>query len=226
MSDFSTITGLQNLSGTPTFVAAFLIGVLSGYNPCCFPMIPAVVATASASQPRTTRFSFFTALSFVLGLSIVTSLMGMLAASLGIVFGQIPTWLRYTAAMVPALMGLAMLDVLPMGKITTGNFFGNRVGTGILGSFLTGIAFSFAILPCATPALVALLTIAAEKSQLLAGGFLLFLYSIGAGVPLVLVGTFFGKVTASKLAMRYGQLISRATGVVLIFLSMYLLYGI
>lgn len=152
------------------------------------------------------------------------TLLGMLASTLGLVFGQIPLWLRYSTALVPAVMGLVSLGIIPFNSFTVPKLFRNHtVKNGFFSAFLAGIIFSFAILPCATPALVALLSVAATGS-LLMGSTLLFTYSLGAGIPLVIIGTLFGKITASQVALKYGRIINKATGVILIGLSFYMIY--
>jgi len=161
-------------------------GLITAFNPCCLPMYPAVLgylggrANVAGSTGRSSLW-------FVLGMATATSLMGLLTASLGWVFGQFGSGFRLLLAAIPLLMGLHLLGLLPLPAF---RLPGWRRGSelGLAHAFSAGLLFSLAIAPCATPILLGILGLVALQGDLLYGGVLMFIYGLGAGLPLLLVG--------------------------------------
>ncbi len=168
-------------------------GLITAFNPCCLPMYPAVVGflggelgSQSDGQPVHTSLTR-SSLWFVLGMATATGLMGLLTASLGWVFGQFDNGFRLLLAAVPLLMGLNLLGLLPLPtlRLPAPQRSGNR---RLAHAFGAGLLFSLAIAPCATPILLGILSLVAMQGDLLFGGVLMFVYGLGTGLPLLLVG--------------------------------------
>lgn len=168
-------------------------GVITGLNPCCLPLYPAAAATCCAARGSTVRMTARNALSFIAGVAVTTSLLGMLAAMAGRVMTGLGGWPSYLIAFVPIMMGLHLLGwvKLPLPALRTAQ-------GGLGGSFLTGLLLSLVIAPCGTPVLASVLSFAAHKQSVAYGGLLLLVYGLGAGVPVMLVGT-----AAGGLAQRF-----------------------
>jgi cytochrome c biogenesis protein CcdA len=98
---------------------------------------------------------------------------------------------------------------------------------GIVGSFLLGLFFGVVSSPCATPALVVLLTYVATKGKVLYGVALLFTYAIGHCLLMLFAGTFTGFVESfvkargvvnmSLWAKRLGGLVISLVGLYLVW---------
>lgn len=97
---------------------------------------------------------------------------------------------------------------------------------GLGGAFGTGLLLSLIIGPCGTPVLASVLSFAAYKQSFLYGGLLLFLYGIGNGLPLVLVGTTAGGLLKRLDCSRFGNWIDPIVGGSLLLLGFYLLWRI
>lgn len=126
---------------------------------------------------------------------------------------------RYLVALVPLLMGLHLLGWLrlPLERLT-----GSRVRAG--GAFGTGFLLSLVLGPCGTPILAAVLSYAAYQGQMLYGALLLFLYGVGAGAPLLLVGASAAGLVRSLDAAGWNGWVDRGTGGLLLVLGFYLLW--
>ncbi len=164
-------------------------GLITAFNPCCLPMYPAVFGFlgGEACRPvegrgRPVRSSLW----FVLGMATATSLMGLLTAALGWVFGQFGGGFRLLLAAIPLLMGLHLLGLLPLPALRLPAW--PRGGGRHAPAFAAGLLFSLAIAPCATPILLGILSLVAMQGDLLYGGVLMFVYGLGAGLPLLLLG--------------------------------------
>jgi thiol:disulfide interchange protein len=192
------INGMEAyLLGSPVLAvgAAFAGGFLASLSPCVYPMIPIVsVYVGSRNAGDTSRAkSFQLSVGYVVGMATVYAVLGMVAALTGSLFGQIATspWALLAVANFLVLLGLNTLEVLPIP-----NFFSRRyrdpAAGGILGAFLVGAASGLVASPCISPVLLGLLTFVATKHSVVYGGSLLFSFSLGMGVLLVVAGTFSG----------------------------------
>ena len=98
---------------------------------------------------------------------------------------------------------------------------------GVVGAVLAGMLGGLFASPCATPVLVVLLAIVAERGNLVQGILLLLLYSVGHGALLVAVGTSTGlarRITRSEKFGKYSQLFRWVTGGLILLLGLYMLY--
>ncbi|HEY5218523.1 MAG TPA: cytochrome c biogenesis protein CcdA, partial [Gemmatimonadaceae bacterium] len=113
---------LSNLLSANPFVAlplVFLGGVLTSLTPCIYPMIPITIAIVGgqSADPNAPRFRpVFLTLTYVAGLTLVYSTLGLVAGLSGTLFGTVSSnpWLYFTMANVLIIAALAMLDVLPV----------------------------------------------------------------------------------------------------------------
>ncbi len=147
------------------------------------------------------------------------ALLGTVAALAGrIVAGG--SWVRYAVAVVPLVMGMQMLGWLHLPLPT---FSMNQTKLNIASAFGCGFLLSLVIAPCGTPVLVSVLSYSALKGNSYFGALLLFVYGLGAGIPLLTAA-----VLSSRFAQRldfrgYREWVDRVTGVLLLGLGFYLL---
>ncbi len=200
------------------FPLSLIGGLIAGFNPCCLALYPAAAAACCTGTACSPRRSFLHALAFLLGMALALSLLGLAAGIVGRITGPGIVW-RYLIAVIPITMGLNLLGwiSLPLARLAK---FTARGG----GAFGTGFALSLVIGPCGTPLLAAVLSYAAYKGGLIYGALLLFLYGIGAGTPMLLVGVFAGHITQKMELAGLKHWVDGAAGVFLILLGFYLLW--
>ena len=204
------------------FVLTFVGGIVTGFNPCCYTMIPAVVGYLGGyCEPSVKRCAWLSGW-FAIGLAIATALLGLIVVLAGGIFGGVHPAVRYILALIPIVMGLHLLGIIKINIPMAGNW--RPIRTGTLGALLTGLVFSLAILPCATPVLASILSYAAGNGRALYGSGLLFSYGAGIGVPIVIVGTSIGLISSLRPLVRWWPVVQRASGLVLIGLGFYLLW--
>lgn len=205
------------------FPAVLLGGLIAGLNPCCFAMYPAAAAgccgTCNTKTPG--KNALHHSLMFVLGAAVATSLLGIVAALLGRVMGQFGSPFRYAIAAIPLLMGLHLLGLfqLPLHAIPA-----KVLKPGLASAFGTGFLLSLAISPCGTPVLAAVLSYVAFKGSVAFGALLLFIYGIGAGSPVIVLGTITGRFARRLTAMGRQHWVDSVSGILLITMSLYLLW--
>ena len=86
------------------------------------------------------------------------------------------------------LLGLNILEVLPLPAILSGRYR-ETSAAGVTGAFLVGAASGLVASPCISPVLLGLLTLVATKHSVVYGGGLLFAFSFGMGILLLVAGT-------------------------------------
>jgi thiol:disulfide interchange protein DsbD len=210
------------------YVAAYLAGVLVSFTPCIYPVIPITAAVIGGQKDISGARGFVLSLFFVLGLALTYTALGVFAALTGKLFGTIqtrPLTLGVLGGLF-ILMGLAMLDVFQLSLeryAPRGLTGGNR--TGIFGSFMIGVTSGFILGPCTAPVLAVILGVVAARQSVFFGGSLLFVFSLGVGSLLLLVGTFAGILASLPKSGAWMTGIKKLSGIVMLAAGAYFLYS-
>jgi cytochrome c-type biogenesis protein len=213
-----------NQASLTAFLLTFIGGVVTGLNPCCYTMIPAIIGYLGGyCAPSVKRCSWLSAW-FALGLATATALMGLIVVLAGGIFGVMPAVLKYTLALIPVAMGLHLVGLIKLKLSGLSDW--KPIGAGTFGAYLTGLLFSLVILPCATPVLASILSYAAQQRHAVSGAALLFTYGAGIGAPLFVLGSSVGLVSSFRPVTRWWSIINRISGVILIGLGFYLLWKV
>lgn len=219
--------------GPAAFGIALLGGLVAGFGPCILPMVPAVfgyitgtVAGAEESVPKAAplRALSLTAV-FVVGMSLVFAAIGALAGFIGhaLVLGA---WANYLAAAVCVVIALQLLEViaLPIDRLNALLPVRRPERRGFTGAFLFGMLFGLVASPCATPILAAIATLAAASGNAARGAALLFVYGLGKGVPLLLIGVASGSLAFMRRFSKASVALSKIGGVGLLVAAAYLVW--
>ena len=206
-----------------TFILAFLAGISSFLAPCILPIIPGFLAylAGSSVNDKNKRWSVFvSSVFFVLGFSVVFALMGVLLNSILERFAFAATvWLSRIAGIIIILFGLNLAGFISIPWLQSEHkFMVKKTGSRHLTSFLFGASFAAGWTPCVGPALGAILGLAATQPVNAFG--LLLTYSIGLGIPFLLVGLFAQRASVflHKHAAAFAW-ISKAFGFLLIIIG-------
>jgi cytochrome c-type biogenesis protein len=206
-----------------SFLAAFLGGVLTSFTPCVYPMVPITAGyVGSRNLGGSKARGFVLSLIYVVGVAVTYAALGVVAALSGRFFGEFNTnpWIHFAVANLMILLGLAMLDVFTIPMIGIGS--GTPAG-GLFSVFLLGIVSGFVAGPCTAPVMGVLLAYVATTRDLLFGGGLLFVFALGMGLLLVLVGTFSGVLAALPRSGEWMVKIKKILGLAMIGLGEYFL---
>lgn len=210
------------------YAAAYLAGVLVSFTPCVYPVVPITAAVIGAQGGVSAGRGFVLSLSFVLGLAVTYTAIGMFAALTGKLFGtvQASPITQGTLGVLFIVMGLAMLEFfyLSLERFMTSP----RAGTGrkgIVGSFAIGLTSGFLLGPCTAPVLAVILGVVAAERSVLFGGTLLFVFSFGVGSLLILVGTFTGILAGLPKSGAWMAAVKKGSGTVMLAVGIYFLYS-
>ncbi len=169
-------------------VAAFGAGLASFLSPCVLPLVPTYLLYLAGGSTDRARV-LGRAAAFVLGFSLVFVGMGLTSTAIGQFLRLNHVVLGKAAGIFLVLMGVAMLGLAP-GFLQREKRL--RLGSG--GALLVGMVFAAGWTPCVGPVLAAVLALAAQATDLWAGGFLLLVYAIGLAVPFLLCAYFLEKI--------------------------------
>ncbi|MHB8835285.1 MAG: cytochrome c biogenesis CcdA family protein [Candidatus Methylomirabilia bacterium] len=137
------------VEGAPAIAlgAAFAWGLLSViFSPCHLASIPLIVGFMSEQKGMTVARAFRIALLFSLGVLASIALIGVVTAALGRMLGDVGGWVNYLVAAVFFVMGLHLLDVIPL---PTGRSAGLPTARrGHLAALAIGLVYGVALGPC------------------------------------------------------------------------------
>jgi cytochrome c-type biogenesis protein len=226
---FEKLTTALDAAPSIALLAAFVWGILSILlSPCHLSSIPLIVGFINGQGKVTTRRAFQLSLLFAVGILITIGLIGIVTGLLGRMLGDIGRFGNYFVAVIFVLVGLALLDIIPL------NFMQAPDPTkmkkrGLLAAFILGIVFGVALGPCTFAYMAPMLAIVLNTAgtRLLFGILLLLFYGIGHCSVIVCAGTF------TEILQKYlhwsaeskGALwVKRICGVLVIFGGIYMVY--
>nr|WP_320132413.1 cytochrome c biogenesis protein CcdA [uncultured Holophaga sp.] len=173
-------------------LVAFGFGLIASLTPCVYPMIPITMAIVGAKGGGKAR-GLALSLVLVLGMAVTYTILGVLAARTGAVFGaaaQQPGFL----IPVSVIFGIFAFSLLGAFEIRLPDSLQSRLQTGPrkgwLGAFLMGLVLGPISAPCVGPFAGSVLLAIAQQGQVFLGGLQLFVFALGMGMLFVVVGTF------------------------------------
>ncbi len=178
-----------------TIIAAFLAGIVSFLSPCVLPLIPGFLAYLSGTsleQPAGARWKiFFNSVAFVLGFSIIFALLGVLLNTvLDRIAYSTQLWLSRIGGIIIILFGLYLVGLIKLNFLEREHKLKvkKRFSITYVTSFVFGAAFAVGWTPCVGSVLGSIFALAVSKPTI--SFLLLTSYSLGLGIPFLLVGLF------------------------------------
>jgi cytochrome c-type biogenesis protein len=216
------------IESAPLLVAsgiAFVAGLTGFLSPCVLPLAPVYLASLAGPEIFDTKIKrrrlpiFLHSLSFVIGFSVIFSLWGAGAGLIGSVFVAYSSVIRQVVGIMLIVFGLIMLAALKVPWLNYERRLAPSLGTtsGYLRSFLTGSIFCFAWTPCLGWQITGILSLAGSSGTVWRGTYLLAVYSLGLGLPFLIMGAAFDFITPLlRNINRYSSWIYIISGLLLI----------
>jgi len=200
------ITDVETSESSVGFLGMFALGIITVLSPCSIALLISMISYVGATQGKQrgikeeSFLGFKIGIAFTLGMSIIFFLMGLLLSYIGF-FIEISTVFYLIAGIILFILGVNIIKPLKdtlSGLKKSGKETGGIMEKGgkiyekiskkslILGGFFLGIFFAIGWAPCAVslifPVFILVLT---QKTGLLMGGMLLFVFGIGHGIPII-----------------------------------------
>ena len=181
-------------------IGAFIGGLVSFLAPCVLPIIPgflAYLAGSSTTEGGSNRKEIFiNSIFFVLGFGVIFSVLGVLLNTLleSIAY-DVQIWLARFGGVMIIFFGLYLIGLIKIPFLEKEYKFGvkTKFKSRYATSFIFGLAFAAGWTPCVGPALGVILGLAATQPG--SAFILLLTYSVGLGIPFLIVGAFTAQAT-------------------------------
>lgn len=215
-------------------LAFFFLGLTLSLTPCVLPMLPILSsivlgAQAQAGSNRPKVKSLFLALSYVLGMALMYSLVGVLTALVG---SNLQAWIQHPLvlsafalillALAASLFGLYELRMPQAWMDKINQISGHQRGGRLMGSFALGATATLIVSPCVTAPLAGVLAFIAQSGSAYLGASLLFVMAWGMGIPLLVIA-----LGAKSLLPRAGawmMYVQRLLGVMMVGLALWVVW--
>jgi cytochrome c-type biogenesis protein len=225
---FTALT--RAVEGAPAIAlgAAFLWGILSVLlSPCHLSSIPLIVGFIDQQGRMTTRRAFLISSLFAGGILLTIAAIGAITAAAGRMMGDVGRYGNYVVAGIFFVVGLVLLDVIPMPWSGPGQVGMKR--KGLLAAFVLGLIFGVALGPCTFAYMAPMLgvTFKLAADDMAYGVLLLAVYGVGHCSVIVLAGTSTGwvqKYLNWNEKSKGAVILKRICGVLVLAGGVYLIY--
>lgn len=197
---------------------SFLGGVLSSISPCSLGMIPLIIGYVGGYGDSDKFKTFIQLSSFVFGLSVVLTVIGVICAITGNVFSAFggAYWVLFLASLI-LIFGLNLLGLIELNLSPIVKKFPKGNSTSLfLYPFIIGVLFAFAASPCSTPILAGIMSFATLTNNIILAGLMLLAFSLGQGVIVVLAGIFTSFLKGIKNFSSISEILMKISGILLV----------
>jgi len=215
-----------------SYWVAFTAGVVSFLSPCVLPLLPVYITfitgmsfgdiTQSQNKAQIRKKTAIHSLLFILGFSIVFVLLGASATYMGSLLIRHQDIFRKIGGIVVIILGVHFTGLFKLGFLQKEERFHLKTKPlGYIGSVLAGITFAFGWSPCIGPILSSILMYAATTQNVGRGMALLFVYSLGLGIPFFVCSLALNLfLSAYKKFARYLKVVMIVGGIFLIIIGL------
>jgi len=206
----------------------FVEGFLAFISPCILPMVPVyLLYLAGKKEGNNSRALVLNTIGFILGFTIIFVAMGATASTIGFLLASHRMLVQQISGVIIIVFGLHYMGVLKIGFLNKERRFSARTeNLTVLSSLVFGMAFSLGWTPCIGPLLGAALTKAANVDTVWQGMLLLFIFSMGLGIPFFLAALLMDKLkSAFDFMKKHFKEITFISGLLLILVGAAFLFN-
>ncbi len=199
------------------YLLIFIEGFASFISPCVLPMLPMYISYF-AGQDKSLKKTIINALGFILGFTILFILLGVFASTLGKIIQKYIYYINIVFGIIIILFGLHYMGILRIKILNkTKGIKRKEKDLSFFSSILFGILFSICWTPCVGVFLSSALIMSATYGCITQGVIMLFLYSLGLGIPFIITAIFLEKLkTTFQLIKNNYNIINKIAGIILI----------
>ena len=210
------------------YIITFTEGIISFISPCMLPMLPLYISyfagdTKDNTTNKTTTLS--RSFSFVLGFTVVFTMLGVFAGSIGTFLMRYQTYVNIVCGLIIIYFGLSYLNIV---HIPFFKGMSNKMEIkGLFSAFLFGMIYSISLTPCVGAFLGSALMLASSTGGAVKGALLLLTYSLGLGIPFLISALLIEQLqTTFTFIKKHYKIINNICGVFLIFIGVMMTLGL
>jgi thiol:disulfide interchange protein DsbD len=209
-----------------TLLFVFISGLALNTTPCVYPIIPITIGFFTNQSQGKTGGTFLMSATYVLGMAITYSLLGVVASMSQGLFGGLlqNPWVLIGLALLMIALALSMFGVYEFRLPAFLNRFADKStqsAGGTLRAFLMGLMMGIVAAPCIGPFVLGLLVHVGAKGDPVYGFFMFFVLSLGLGLPYLFLGTFSGALKRLPRSGEWMVTVRKVFGLVLIGMALY-----
>ena len=203
-------------------------GILASISPCSIALLPLIIGYVGGYSKETPFRTFLQLCCFILGTAIVFTLIGIICAVTGSVFASVlGGYFTLIISSLILVMGLKLVGFLDFEIPTIIKAMPvNKTNSIFLYPILLGMTFALAGTPCSTPILAGIMAFAAMGKHLGMAILMLFLFSVGQGVILIVAGLCTSALKNMKSMAQFTEWLLKLSGVLLIMVSAFLYWKV
>lgn len=207
------------------FLIIFIEGLASFLSPCVLPMLPMYISYF-AGQDKNLRKTIINSLGFVLGFTIVFVLLGIFTSTLGKLILKNINYINVIFGIIIIIFGMHYMGVLNIALLNKSKGIKkNKDNLSFFSAIIFGMIFSVCWTPCVGVFLSSALMMSATSENMLKGGLMLFVYSIGLGIPFIITSIFLERLkhTFNSIKKHY-NVVNKIAGIILIISGLILIF--
>lgn len=221
-----------------SFIAIWLAlfaGIVSFLSPCIFPLVPAYLAQLTGTQISNNQLHadrkiiISRSLGFILGFTIIFLLLGASSTFIGQYFLKNRELLEKVGGILIVVLGLQMIGIFSFKFLMSEKRINSKPkkSSSFFGSVMFGFIFAAGWSPCIGLVLSSILILAAQSGSMFSGMFLLFVYSIGLGIPFIIVALVYSRsLNKIRKINKFIPMIQKISGGIMIVLGILLYTGL
>src|SRR3989304_3220983 len=218
----------STLEGSGLFLGllfVFLGGLALNLTPCVYPLIPITIGYFGGQSEGSTGKLFLMGLLFLIGMAVTYSIIGVVTALTGSVFGGLlqNTFVILGIVLIFLILSLSMFGVYEFKLPDSWVQKAGRATKGYYGAFFMGLTMGIVAAPCIGPFVIGLVTYVAAKGDPYFGFLLFFVLAVGLGFPYLLLAVFSGKIKNLPRAGEWMDGVKHIFGFILIGMAIYFL---
>jgi len=179
------------------YIISFLEGIITFISPCLLPMLPIYISYFAGGGERSLKKTLSGALGFVSGFTVVFTILGALAGTVGSFLREHQTAVNIVSGLVVLFFGLHFLGVFKFNIFRGSRKSMDTREMGFFSAVLFGVIFSLGWTPCVGAFLGSALMLASQQGSVLEGTLMLLAYSLGLGIPFILSAVLIDKLKSA-----------------------------
>ncbi len=225
-SDDSSISSVLASSGLFfSLLFVFLGGLALNLTPCVYPLIPITIGYFGGQSEGSTKKLVMMGILFVVGLALTYSVIGVVTALSGAVFGSLlqNSIVIIFIALIFVVLSLSMFGVYEFKLPDSWVAKAGGAKSGYYGAFFMGLTMGIVAAPCIGPFVLGLVTYVAAKADPYYGFLMFFVLAVGLGTPYLVLAIFSGKIKKLPRSGEWMDAVKHVFGFLLIGMALYFL---